>query len=73
MKFILGLIFGIIMVVFIFQNLDIVEINFLFWSISVSRALMIFLILLIGILLGAILRGIKRIKEKRETNPPEEG
>lgn len=66
MKFILGLIFGIIMVIFIFQNIDIVEISFLFWSISISRALMIFLVLLMGILLGVILQGIHRGKQKKE-------
>jgi putative membrane protein len=73
MKFILGLIFGIIMVIFIFQNIDIVEINFLFWSVSISRALMIFLILLMGILMGAILKSVNRVREKKDKNLPEEG
>ncbi len=58
MKFITGIVFGILMVIFIFQNIDIVVINFLFWSLSISRALMIFLVFLMGIVLGTILRSI---------------
>lgn len=60
MKFITGIVFGILMVIFIFQNIDVVVINFLFWSVSISRALMIFLIFLMGIVLGAILSSIKK-------------
>jgi uncharacterized integral membrane protein len=67
MKFILGLIFGILVVIFIFQNIEVVQINFLFWSISVSRALMVFLIFLIGIIVGAILKSF-HIDRKKKTN-----
>jgi len=73
MKFILGLIFGIVMVIFIFQNIDVVEINFLFWSISISRALMIFLVLFIGIILGAILRSVSLGRDKDNKKEIEEG
>jgi uncharacterized integral membrane protein len=65
MKFILGLIFGILVVIFIFQNIEVVQINFLFWSISVSRALMVFLIFLIGILVGAILKSVHTDRKKK--------
>ena len=67
MKFIAGIVFGVLMVIFIFQNIDVVEINFLFWSFSISRALMIFLIFLTGIILGALLGNIKK---KAETPCP---
>jgi len=63
MKFVTGIVFGILMVIFIFQNIDIVVINFLFWSLSISRALMIFLVFLMGIVLGTILRSISRGKK----------
>ena len=66
MKFVTGIIFGVLMVIFIFQNIDMVEINFLFWHVSISRALMIFLVFLIGVILGAILRNLKRAKGKPE-------
>lgn len=39
-------------VVFIIQNVSAVEVSFLFWSISMSRALLIFFTLVIGFMLG---------------------
>ncbi|WP_417317579.1 LapA family protein [Emcibacter sp.] len=46
----LGLLF-----IFILQNATIVDIKFLFWTFSMSRALMIFLVLAVGVLLGMFL------------------
>ena len=64
MKFVTGIIFGVLMVIFIFQNIDLVDINFLFWHITISRALMIFVVFLIGVILGILLKSLKRGKEK---------
>jgi putative membrane protein len=69
MKFITGIVFGILMVIFIFQNIDVVVINFLFWSVSISRALMIFLIFLMGIVLGALLSSMKKGKKRSHPEP----
>ena len=44
-------------VVFIIQNVRVVELTFLFWTLSMSRALMMLLILSIGIILGWLLHG----------------
>ena len=44
-------------VVFIIQNVGVVELTFLFWTLSISRALLMFLILSIGIILGWLLHG----------------
>lgn len=63
MKFVTGIIFGVLMVIFIFQNIDLVDINFLFWHITISRALMIFVVFLIGVILGILLKSLKRGKE----------
>lgn len=41
-----------LVVIFTLQNAEIVQINFLFWGFSISRALMIFLLLAIGMLIG---------------------
>lgn len=73
MKFVTGIIFGVLMVIFIFQNLDMVDINFLFWHIAISRALMIFVVFLIGIILGTLLRSLHKGKEKpvQQPVPPE--
>lgn len=39
-------------VVFIVQNVAVVEIHFLFWQISMSRSLFMFFLLAIGIIAG---------------------
>ena len=44
-------------VLFIIQNVAVVEIQFLFWSIQMSRSLMIFILLAIGTIIGWALRG----------------
>lgn len=42
-------------VLFIIQNVAYVEVQFLFWSIQVSRALFMFLLLAVGIIIGLFL------------------
>lgn len=55
-------------VLFIVQNVAVVEIQFLFWSTQMSRSLLIFLLLAIGILVGWFLRSYLRYrKDKSET------
>ncbi len=46
-------------VVFTVQNVEVVEIRFLFWRIEMSRALMIFAVLVAGILMGWIGSGLR--------------
>lgn len=51
-KLILILIVTGLVVIFITQNVAAVDVTFLFWSLSLSRALLIFFVLVIGFLLG---------------------
>ena len=51
-KLILIIILTSLVVTFITQNVTVVEVSFLFWSVSMSRALLIFLLLVIGFILG---------------------
>ncbi len=51
-KFILSLTLIGMVVLFIIQNVTTVELTFLFWTLSMSRALVMLLILSIGIVLG---------------------
>ena len=51
-KLILILILACLAVIFIIQNVDIVEIRFLIWFIQMSRALLMFLLVAIGIIIG---------------------
>jgi uncharacterized integral membrane protein len=52
MKMSVGLVLLLVVVVFIVQNATSVDIQFLFWKLSISRSLMIFFVLAIGIAIG---------------------
>ena len=56
--------FGLI-VIFVLQNAATVEVQFLFWSASMPRALLIFLVMVTGMALGWVLRGIYRLTRQR--------
>ena len=51
-KLILGIVLAGVAILFIIQNVTVVELKFLFWTLSMSRALLLFLILSTGIILG---------------------
>ncbi|KPJ88907.1 MAG: hypothetical protein AMS17_03865 [Spirochaetes bacterium DG_61] len=65
MKFIIGIIIGALVIVFMVQNVQVVDIKFIAWSVSISRALMILIVFVIGILLGWVVRSIGYRKKKR--------
>lgn len=45
-------------ILFIVQNVAVVDIRFLFWSFSVSRVLLLFLAVLVGMLIGWVLHSM---------------
>ena len=54
-KLVLSLVFAGVVVVFVVQNVAMVEIGFLFWSFTLARSLLIFSVLAIGIVIGWML------------------
>ena len=54
-KLIVGLILMCLLVIFIIQNSAVVEIQLFFWTIAMSRVLLMFIVLAIGILVGWLL------------------
>jgi putative membrane protein len=54
-RLLLTIIFIGLVIVFVVQNVAIVEIKFLLWSIEMSRALLYFIIFLLGLLSGWLL------------------
>jgi len=52
-------------VVFIIQNVAPAEVTFLFWSMSMSRALLIFCVLVIGIVIGWFLHSYYAYQRKK--------
>jgi len=66
MKFkqILNLVIVCFVLIFVFQNTVIVKIRFLFWSISMSRSLLILVFVGMGIIIGWLLNNHFSIKKK---------
>ena len=46
--------------IFIIQNATVVDIKIFFWTISISRILLMFIILIIGIIIGFLLNSYSR-------------
>ena len=61
----------IVAAIFITQNVAVVEVNLLFWRVSISLALLIVINLLIGFLLGWFIKSYLNYK-KSKVNKPEE-
>ncbi len=56
-KLLLILVLAGFAVLFIVQNVTVVEVRFLFWSLQMSRALLMFFLLAIGVAIGWFVRG----------------
>jgi uncharacterized integral membrane protein len=67
---ILLLVLAAITIVFIVQNVSVIEIRFLFWSVSMSGALLVFLFITTGIVIGWMLSGLDSHRKKKQA-PPE--
>jgi len=63
-KLVISLILVGLAVLFIIQNVTVVEIRFLFWTLSMSRALLMFFILAVGIVVGWTLQSLS-VSRKR--------
>jgi len=58
-----------IALVFIIQNVAAVEVNFLLWTVSISRALLIIFTLVIGFLLGWFLHSFYSYRKSKPETP----
>jgi uncharacterized integral membrane protein len=65
-KLLLSLILTALAVLFIIQNVTVVEIKFLFWSIQISCSLLMFLLLAIGIIIGWLLHEYLRYRKSKD-------
>jgi len=67
-KIILVIILACLSLIFVAQNIDVVGVSFLFWDISMSRAVLIFFSLFIGFIIGWFLHSyFSYRKDKRES------
>lgn len=60
----LSLILAALALIFMIQNAAIVEIHFLFWTVSMSRLIWMFLLLAIGLLIGWLLHSLHTLRNK---------
>ncbi|OGP66994.1 MAG: hypothetical protein A2W27_09155 [Deltaproteobacteria bacterium RBG_16_44_11] len=65
-KIILVIILVCLSLIFVVQNIDVVGVSFLFWEVSMSRAALIFVSLLIGFIIGWLLHSyFSYLRDKR--------
>ena len=55
-KKIISFVLAALTILFILQNIAVINISFLFWTFFISRSVLIFVVLLIGIAIGLLLR-----------------
>jgi len=67
MRFILGVIIGILVIIFMIQNGEVVDIQFLSWTISIPIAVMVLIIFAFGIIMGWVIRSIGYMKKRRQS------
>lgn len=66
LKLIVGLVLAGLVVVFAIQNAEPVEFHFLIWSFALSRALMMFILIAVGMLLGWLLHAVTTYRERKQ-------
>jgi len=64
-KLILALLLTGTALIFVIQNASVVEIKFLLWSFEISRALLYFILLSAGIIIGWLLNSFSRLRKKQ--------
>ena len=62
-KMIIGLVLAGLAVIFIIQNVAVVEIRFLFWTFAMSRSLFMIFLLVIGIVVGWLLNSYYHLRK----------
>lgn len=63
-KIILMLVLVGLFILFVMQNMEVVNIHFLFFSFPISLVLLLFIVFAIGIIIGMLLPGILTSKQK---------
>jgi uncharacterized integral membrane protein len=70
-KLIISLVLVVLLLIFIIQNAAVVELRLLFWTLSMSRSLMILFVLFIGLVIGWIVGN--HFQFKQSTNEKQSG
>jgi uncharacterized integral membrane protein len=70
MNFKIGLIaiLALFVIIFLAQNIEVVKVSFLFWEVSMSRAVLLFFSLLIGFIVGWILHSFLSYRKNKRAS-----
>jgi uncharacterized integral membrane protein len=60
-RLIIGIVLGIVVIVFAIQNTETVTYDFLAWSVTSPRALVVILVFIVGLLTGWLVTGLSRL------------
>lgn len=60
LRLVLSFVLLALVLIFAVQNVAVVEVQFLFWSLALPRSLLIFVVLSVGVIVGWFLRGAMR-------------
>ena len=63
-KMLIGTGLVLILIIFIVQNTEVVSIKFLFWELSLSRVLMVFLVFVSGAVVGWFANSLHHTRQK---------
>jgi uncharacterized integral membrane protein len=64
-RFVLGIIIGVLVIIFMFQNMKAVDVTFIAWTITLSRALVLLIVFAVGIIIGWIFKGAGRRRREK--------
>ncbi len=64
-KIIIALILVGLFILFVIQNIEVVNIHFLFFSFPVSQLLLLFIVFMVGVIVGLMLPGLFTKKNKK--------
>ena len=63
-KFVVGTIIGALVLIFITMNAELVDLRLYFWTVTLSRSILLIIVLGTGVVSGYILNGL-RMKKSR--------
>lgn len=63
-----SLVLIVLATIFLIQNTQVVQINIIFWAISMSTSIMVVMLLVSGILIGWFLNGYLSNKKEKDSN-----
>ena len=66
-KVIIIILLAVLLIIFVLQNTETVNINVFFWDLSIPRALLLFVCFAMGLIIGLIIPS-SRIKKKADTD-----